>query len=394
MSRGPLLLESDRQSLILWLLASGFERVRRNEAWETLVGILKTETELEVTLPSVSNDSSVGDKSAMRVIELIAQHESEDFEDSRFRITGYNRDLHKFRVGEKNFIPLGEATKHPRYIRHLIGYAHAAERREALPYYVGGTLRNKKLDRYEFGHTIRGSFVMTVRSPRLGKAEIVAKQHELEFEGVEIDTDDTPDVVLPLARRVSNRIVKSLELVTESYYKTDKSELQSSYVEALNANMADAIASLLQEADDPVAFKTIWSPSLGRSDLSEGGDSDTVLSPTYASTLREAARELRSKEPRREQILIVVTGFVSDAPPMESTSSKKVYGKWIREGGRTRSVYLDISKPDNYRLAQDAHNQWRGVYVVGELHDIRGRYYMNNIEHFGYDRVSLPLRNH
>ena len=391
MNRGIILLESDRQALILWLLASGFKRVRRNEAWESLMGVLGENTELEVTLPAVGNESSVGEKSAARVIELIAEHQSEDFEDARFRITGYNRDLHKFRVGEDDFIPLGGATKHPTYIRHLIGYAHAAERREALPYYGGGTLRSKKLDSYEFGHTIRGSFIMTVRSPRLGKAEVVAKQHELEFEGVEIDLDDTPDVVLPLARRVSNRITRSLKLVDESYYKTDKSDLESSYVEALNANMAEAIASLLQEAGEPVAFKTIWSPSLEQQEAS--GDSDTVLSPSYASTLREAAHALRSKESRREQILIVVTGFVSDAPPMESTSSKKVYGKWIREGGRARSVYLDVSNPDYYRLAQNAHNQWRGVYVVGELHESRGRYYMNNIEYFGYDRMDMPLRD-
>lgn len=391
MSRASLLMESDRHSLILWLLASGFERVRKNEAWHTLVGVLGGATEVEVTLPAVGNDSSVGDRSGVRTIELIADHESEDFEDARFRITGYNRDLHKFRVGESNFIPLGEATKHPKYIRHLIGYAHAAERRQALPYYGGGTLRSKKLDDYEFGHTIRGSFIMTVRSPRLGKAKPVSKQHELNFDGVEIDTEDVPEVIPPIARRVSTRIVRSLSIVSDSYYKTDKSDLQSSYVDALNANMAEAIAGLLQEADEPVQFKTIWSPSLGY--VEADGDSDTVLSPSYASTLRDAAKVLRSKESRKEQILIVVTGFVSDAPPMKISSSKKVYGKWIRDGKKTRSVYLDVSNPDNYKLAQEAHNEWRGVYVVGELHENRGRYYMNNIEHFGYDRAQLPLRN-
>jgi hypothetical protein len=381
------LTRDERLALPLWLEASGFKVADRNKMWVFVEGVLPGVGELEFELPTPENESGQGDKSATSVIALIGHTRQEDFEDARFRITGFNRDLYKLRVGERNFIPLIEASRFPAGLRSLLGHAYAAEADAARPFFPSQVLNKKGVRAYEFGHTIRGSFVITVRSPLHGRLEHVY-QRELNFDEKQLaqlgadEELDIPSVVYPVTRRVSERIVRSLALIQSTSSSDNKEALYTSYGDALNAGMSSAIADIVTDAQEPVTFHTIWSPSLPSPD-DELTDAIYSVKPSLAPVLQEAAEQLRLRHPEKTNLSVLVTGMESDSPPLVEGGSRKVFARWMDKQPRPVRIQINVENPEVYRKAQQAHNKWVITNVRGVLHESRGRFLLTDVEQFG-----------
>lgn len=367
----------ERHALAMWLEASGFQVSERNRKWVFLSGCIEGVGDMELTIPTRENDFGQGDQAVISAIELIAHRYDEEFEDARFRISGYDRDLYKTKVGDGAFIPIKSGVSYPRELKAIIANARAAEVISAKPFFSSNTIQNQKIEDYELGHTIRKSYIITTRSPRHGASTNVVQRDIWD------DEDGMPTHIPPITRRISERIVRSLSVVNETSSQDDKRPLYNSYALALNAGISKSLSTILNKSDEPVSFQTIWSPQLPPTD---GLDANPIytISPSISDDLSYAAEQLRERHPEIVELHVIVFGMETSEPPFSEHATRKVYARWVDRKPRPVKIQLDVHTAAMYTKAQDAHNRWKPVRVRGTLHENMGRYLLTDIQEFDY----------
>ena len=214
------------------------------------------------------------------------------------------------------------------------------------------------VDHVRFGHTFDGSFGFTLESPLIGAPSRY------------IQSALTPDIndleILPLERRVLERIIRGLLVVREATSARDVDILVKDYMTGLNANMCEAIINMSQDQERPIEYSVIWSRKL-RASVDVGNRDSIKLNRLNYEFLERASIELRRVEPEYQTIRGLVTILRSDNDPLgTSVTDRSVVIKWERPRGRPVNVYVVLER-DDYVKALDAHRTWSTVEVTGVL---------------------------
>jgi hypothetical protein len=272
------------------------------------------------------------------------------------------QDVFKTRVAsfgaDDGTIRLDQVIELTGSVRDLLIYSASSELRTAR-FFPRRLREATELARNcKFGQTEFGSFVATFYLP------LPANQQERLFE-----VNQFPDPV-PLARRTLTRIMRGLEVVNVASETGDYRVIAEHFENALNANMCDALADIVEETTgDALEFSIAMDPVWAIPDV----PNDVIIQRRAFPLIQEAARELRGPPELRR---VTVEGWVYQLQhegPLAVGTDYQIRVLWEDVDG-TYKIKVSLT-PDEYEMAIEAHRTERPVRVSGELERI-GRYWI------------------
>jgi hypothetical protein len=214
------------------------------------------------------------------------------------------------------------------------------------------------------GQTERGSFVATIITP------VPPSLRQTSLPG-----DEAFDEVLePFARRVTTRLMGSLELVDHAVRTARLDPILDGVEQGVSANLCDAMVAMQPEGDQShLDIAMNWSRSRPR--LPDHVPKVVTFARADFLIIEEAGRRLRERaRPRRERFVGKVHALQSDLPSLYDDLIGKIIIR-TTVGGRTARVKVVLNR-DDYRRACDAHRDEKQVAVTGMVHhDIKVRVY-------------------
>ncbi len=215
------------------------------------------------------------------------------------------------------------------------------------------------------GQTERGSFVATIITPV-----------PPAFEPVPLLPDDEEfrEATEPFARRVTTRLMNSLNIVDQAVKTTRLDPIYNGVDAGVSANLCEAVASMKPPGEQSrLDIQMNWSRSRPR--LPSGVPRVVSFSEGDFPILVEAGRLLRERAtPRRERFVGKVFSLQAEVASLFDDLAGKIVIR-TEIGGQSARVKVVLSRED-YRLACDAHRDDRKVAVVGIIHhDVKIRVY-------------------
>ena len=202
--------------------------------------------------------------------------------------------------------------------------------------------------RVRLGQTEEGSFVVTLLAPIppiLADSLQTSVWPHLEQE--------------PFERRVTRMLTQSLHAARDAIVESNRGEGLKPFVGAVSrgvsANLCEALASIIKRSDGADVSVT-WA----RTRPTPVPRDRIVFGRADGEVLTEAARQLRLREPRRDERVL---GYVTDLHRAED--ERRVTIKAIIDG-RPRSLSIILSEAD-YEIAVRANGQQAPVTLVGDL---------------------------
>ncbi|NJN97429.1 MAG: hypothetical protein HC875_26775 [Anaerolineales bacterium] len=250
---------------------------------------------LEVVLPK---DIKAYDYSLYleNTVKLLSDLYEDDCEAIVKKIRFHDTDLLTIRdlaAEEGDSITLELAAKQMRQLKRLVTYSASSENDPRPHFEEPPDVAKLMTDHYRFGHTFPGSFSFVVES------QLVHKPKTLLRNGVE------KVILLPIERRVMERIIRGLQTVQQATAAQDLSSLVEGYTVGFNAEMCKAVAKMSGDSRIPIEFNVLWSLKVAPSpEISETGP--ILLEETSYEYLEEASRALRGYEPE----ITTVRGYV------------------------------------------------------------------------------------
>ena len=229
------------------------------------------------------------------------------------------------------------------------------------PLYRAGANKeaSEYLSRVRLGQTEQGSFAITLMTP------VVPPPMQLS-----VDPDWVPDQD-PIERRVTRRLADALAVTrfaTEGTNVGDTNAFHNAVKDGASANLCEALVKLI----DPfplVDVSLVWARTRPRRT-----DRDTVrFTNDYVPVLREAARSLRSREPRYDTRLF---GNVHRLKRDDGDASGTVSLRTSIDR-MPQSVSIALTQSD-YDLAIFAHGESASVIVEGDLEQSGQRWILLN----------------
>lgn len=348
------------EDLVMYLEFTGWKPASTsNDRWLVLEGASDIDGEpLEIVLPydSSAPDLNIYLANAVNLLSAV----TEDLPENAVRkIKYYDRDVLNIRdleTGEQDSITLRLAARQVSQLKRLVAFAASSEREPRPHFNVALGIGRRMIERYRFGHTFRGSFGFTIESP------IVSKPIQLPL----FPEDEQEVVIMPLERRVMERIVRGLLATQKATAERDLQRLVGEYFSGFNANMCDAIVRMSKDKTLPLEYTVLWSPRLEPADDIETPGIIRLTETSY-QYLEDASRELRELEPEYAVIRGMVTDLSSKGDPLGSSDiPRSVAVRWTNrpEGGRPVKVIMSLEKED-YIAAHKAHLDWKTVEVTG-----------------------------
>jgi len=202
--------------------------------------------------------------------------------------------------------------------------------------------------RVRLGQTEEGSFVVTLLAPIppiLADSLQTSVWPHLEQE--------------PFERRVTRMLTQSLHAARDAIVESNRGEGLKPFVGAVSrgvsANLCEALASIIKRSDGADVSVT-WA----RTRPTPVPRDRIVFGRADGEVLTEAARQLRLREPRRDERVL---GYVTDLHRAED--ERRVTIKAIIDG-RPRSLSIILSEAD-YEIAVQANGRQAPVTLVGDL---------------------------
>ncbi len=224
----------------------------KNRRWSIWHGPLDADGRpFELVLP-IQGSAEERRAYLIKAIELLAALREETRERLIQRIINYDRDVLFVRNLDTDIegtLPLDQAVHQVVGLQRVLLYAASAEH-QPRPYTSDPPrVAEDLVHRCSFGHTLPGSFVFTVSTPRL-PTERQAVQLEL-FPGGEDDESVQAlarQLSRPFERRVSEQIARGL-LLSRQARTSDYTALLDGYGEGFNANMCSAMVEVAAKGD-------------------------------------------------------------------------------------------------------------------------------------------------
>ncbi len=365
----PLLYQDLRVegNLIPYLELTGWKRAEdTNGRWFVFRGGNDMDGEvLEIVLPRNPNarDLNIYLQNAVDLLSALAD---ETPQTTIKRIVHYDRDVlytRNLETGDYNSITLKMAAQQVNELRQMVNYAACSEH-EPKPYFLYGqvSVAKQMVEHYRFGHTFSGSFGFTVES-RIIRMPAQYQQMKLLPE----DTGQAQPVsIMPIERRVMERVVRGLVTTQQATRKLDSHLLIQEYASGFNSNMCSAIVRLSQDKRMPLEYSVQWSPKLQPADDIKDVGAIRLAGTSY-EYLEYAAKELRQLKPEYVTVKGRVTSLTSKENPLGTTSRRLVIVRArYRPDVKPIDIFIELEK-DDYIAANNAHINWGVVEVSGVI---------------------------
>lgn len=302
-------------------------------------------------------------------IDIINGLQNEPIERTLFRISYVNSDallIRNIETGETNTLSLRFAYQQVGNIKQLVKFSASSEL-EPRPYFnVALTSSNRMVEHYRFGHTFSGSFGLTIEAPITRSPFLY--QHEVP-QSTLFDVNeyiDIESIVMPMERRVMERIARGLQYTREATQAQNTDLLVQEYSSGLNSNMCRSVVGISQAKTSPVEYSILWSPRLKSSEDLSTFNSIRLNETSYA-LLEEASEILKTIEPEVRRVRGLITELSSEGDPLgDNNTDRSVVVRWINRerGERSIKIFVSLSRED-YIRAHRAHLSWSTVEVTG-----------------------------
>ncbi len=281
-----------------------------------------------------------------------------------------NRDLIKFRlsssISEDGTLPLNIATKFLQSIYDLL--VSSIEQEKVIVPYIKRITNDSRVSAstYRFTQTQRGSFVMNVCSDDLSS---YVKQ-------ISIDQS----IAKPIVRRATERIIHGLnKVVTVENFET---LVEESYLTGLNANMCDALVTVMAENKDiELETKVLWSKEFDTIDCpSSVKINDSVM--TTLIKLSERYKEMVNIEAFDVVARITTLNYRWHDNKEDETLDHVITISWYDNIYKKQFNCKAQLSEESYRIACDAHRDSNKVRISGLVDKNRKRWFMFDIKNF------------
>ncbi len=215
------------------------------------------------------------------------------------------------------------------------------------------------------GQTERGSFVATIIAPVPPAFQPLP---------LPLDDEEFQEATEPFARRVTTRLMNSLDIVDQAVKTTRLDPIYNGVAEGVSANLCEALAAMKPPGDQSrLDIQMSWSRSRPR--LPEGIPQVVSFSEGDFPILVEAGRRLRERAtPRSERFVGKVFSLQAEVASLFDDLAGKIVIR-TEIGGHSARVKVALNR-DDYKLACDAHRDERRVAITGIIHhDVKIRVY-------------------
>lgn len=298
-----------------------------------------------------------------RLIEYFAEASATDVLSLYRDLVTADRDVVRLRVSssdEDGSVPIEAGVDLMVGAKDMM-LAVACSLRDPRPVYRAGANRDatEYLSQARLGQTEHGSFVVTMLTPP------IPPRVQQAFDG-EFEPDDDP-----LGRQMTRHLEAALQATLRATEQTNSGTVDAfrdAVEQGVSANLCEAIAKLL----DPFpALDT--SLSWARTRPVDRSRSTVRFALADAPILREAARLLRSREPRENE---PVFGIVQRLQRGEHETEGRI-SLVASIDGRNQSVTAELGEFD-YARAIEAHRDKAPLVMRGELSRIGQRWRLLN----------------
>ena len=269
-------------------------------------------------------------------------------------IIRFDRDLLTIEVDSRS---VDNAAMQMPPIKRLIGHSANMER-SLKPYFNQYYLEARKmLKHFEIHQTYNGSVRYQVES-QVGELE--------PYQTLLFDDQEDPGNMLPLQRRVMERIATGLIDLENSVMNRDPQALITGYMVGFNANMCNAVLEISKHSPRPVQYSVNWSKKLpvsqGLSDVK-----NILIERPHIEYLNRACYELRQRKPEFHRIEGRVIGLSSSVDPQSDdadSNERSIVVLRTDRNGSGLKLWINLGK-DDYITAHKAHLDWATISVEG-----------------------------
>ncbi len=345
-----------------YLEVNGWKRVVDNERWRVFHGRMsKSGKHFEIALPKdvVEEDYRVHVQHAIRILSSLQR---KTMESTANDIRYHDRDLLRVRIMENASnasLPYDVASKYVRYVKKLIQYSASSERNAKAHFKQPLSTGSKMIQHFRFGQTFEGSFGLLIESLVGQEKRYISKREQHQLPGEDFR-------ILPLERRVLERIARGLQATAKALSGRDEELLKKEYGQGFNSRMCEAIRDMIYILSSPYELSITWSQTLPPS--SDVRDFDRVrLGREHLKYLESAIEYLRFVPQQRVTIKGRVIALSSSGDPLsETVEDRAIIVDWTVGRKRSRKVSMRLNKHD-YFEADRAHMKWETVSVTGML---------------------------
>jgi len=349
-----------------YLRAVGWVQTERSGQWLVFSKVDKSGGAVELGLP-ITDEAIDSNRRILDVLRTISQIQSRNMQSVIADVMGYAQDTFHYRiedVGNSDSIPLTTAQQYVKGLKNLYLYSACSEIKPRAYFEQPLPSAKKQLNAHQFGHTFRGSFGFSVQTS-------VFIENECE------------DILgqSPLKRRVSERIAYGLSMLKKAVDRDDPEILTSSYKEALNAKMCDALHEMCLGGETNFSCDFIWARSLlVRNDLHDLGGVSIGL--REAELLEHASEVLKTVDPKPELFSGRITNLHCPSNPEVESSKRVVAIKGMHFEHGLIDVQMELGAA-RYQKAIEIHKHGTDVSVSGMLERKGSTWWMREIRQFG-----------
>lgn len=330
----------------------------------------KPDTGLQIQVPQRGNDRDVAvmmEEVLRKLAEIEERQLDEVSQDLRNPFADALRLRVKSRMADSGTLPLIEGLKLFEGGRKLLISAACST---VMPqaFYPRKSLKpvEEFIKKCQVGQTAIGSYVASILCPPL------APSSPSLFDGV----DDVP----PFERSVTQNLMTSLGVLSESVQTGDASLIENGVDKGVSADLCDALSSITPPDDDAVLqIELSWSPV--RPQSSQLVPSLARFAAPDLGFIQNAGKKLREKTIRHD----TVEGRIVSL--REQSMLMKELGRTVeiraRIDDRPATVRFGLDE-DQYRIACDAYRDQKLVRVTGTLRrDEKSKFYdVQQVESF------------
>lgn len=287
-------------------------------------------------------------------VRQIAEFEGRDELSVYSDLTRADRDVIRVRAPEADddgSIELDPGVEIVQHARDMLASAACAALEPRRAYHLGKVQQaSAYMRRVRLGQTEQGSFVVTLLAPippTLSTGEQPTLWPAMDAE--------------PYERKVTRVLAQALHSAHEAIIANNRGDglaaFTSAVLQGVSANLCEALASIVDQAQGADVSLT-WA----RTRPTPSKRDHITFQRSDAETLREAGRELRLHEPRRDEPII---GYVTELHREEGQADGRVIIKAIVDG-KPRSLAANLSSAD-YDIAYKAHGLQTPISMIADI---------------------------
>jgi hypothetical protein len=336
-----------------YLVYEGWKRIESFGEFGEVYGRSGDATNNEVIVP-VSTAIADYASAVAQALRFIATYEDRDELAIYADLSRADRDVIRVRAPEADSdgsISIDPGVELVQHARDMLASAACAAFDPRPAYHLGKVQQAEGyMRRVRLGQTEHGSFVITLLAPM---PPVLASPQQTSL-WPNLDQE-------PFERQVTRMLTQSLHSAHEAVVESNRGDGLKAFAGAVSkgvsANLCEALASIIDRSGGADVSCT-WA----RTRPAPIPRDRVVFGRADGEILREAARQFRLREPRRDERII---GYVTDLHRAEDQVEGRVTIKALVDG-RPRSLWLTLSKVD-YGLAVQAHEKQAPVTLVGDL---------------------------